>query len=452
VYAPVTAEEILRLAPDAVLWNGINITLPRVRAMAQAVRVQCPHALFVLGGEAATLRPGEGLDFADVVVLHEGDRTILALLAALRSDADLSTVPGIIFRRDGKEVRTASAPRLCKVDYQLDPTLYRGLAEAGRTWSGRRLATWRGRLFTFPIQTSRGCDRACSFCTWRTLFGDKGYVERPVEDVVDDVERAVCHAHLRNFMIVDNLFGRRRQYALSLARALIARFPGRCPSFIALMRADQFGPGGYSVEDIKLLRRAGFKDISLGLESVNPESLRRHRKGVSLNRYVQAIEMLHAGGVRPCGTFGVGGGEDTTADIARIVEFARTVRLHRLHIYTYCVVPGAPAEKTDGHLVIAGIDDRFQNGHAASILPRRMLPSELQEAALSAMEHFYAWFGMEGFLYRRQIRAIRAALAPHLANLRQMERELIANGTYWRQGATWQLDESRLRLALPHAA
>jgi radical SAM superfamily enzyme YgiQ (UPF0313 family) len=445
LYAPVTAEEIVRLAPDAVLWNGINATLPRVRAMAEAVRARVAHVPFILGGEAATLRPGEGLDFADIIVLCEGDETIVRLLAALQSDADLATVPGIMFRRDGKAVRNAAAPRMCKVDYRLDPTLYRGLSEAGQTSCARRLATWQGRLFSFPIQTSRGCDRACSFCTWPTLFGGKGYVERPVEDVVDDVERAMRHANLRNFIIVDNLFGKRRAYALALAKALIARFPKRRPSFIALMRADQFGPGGYSVADIALLRRAGFKDISLGLESVNPESLLRHRKGVSLNRYVQAIEMLHAGGVRPCGTFGVGGGEDARADIDRIVTFARAVRLYRLHIYTFCVVPGSPAEKTDGHLVIADIDDRYQNGHAASILPRRMLPSELQEAALDAMERFYSWTSVEGFYYRRQIREIRASLLPHLERLRKLERSLIANGTYTRQGNDWYLDENRLR-------
>ena len=454
VYAPVTADEILELAPDAVLWNGIDATLPRVRALAQAVRARAARPLFVLGGEAATLRPGEGLDFADVVVLHEGDETILRLLSAVRADADLTTVPGIRFRRDGQEVRTPACARQCQIGYRLDPSLYRGLAEAGRTTSARRLAMWQGRLFTFPIQTSRGCDRACSFCTWPTLFGGKGYVERPVENVVDDVERAVRHAHLRNFMIVDNLFGRRREYALALARALIARFPRRRPSFIALMRADQFGPGGYAIDDIKLLRRAGFKDISLGLESVNPESLLRHRKGVSLNRYVQAIEMLHAGGVRPCGTFGVGGGEDTLADIDRIVAFARAVRLHRLHVYTYCVVPGAPAARTDGHLVIPNIEGRFQNGHAASILPRRMLPSELQAAALAAMERFYSWLHVEGFLYRRQIRAIRDALAPHLRHLRKLEQTFIANGTYTRIKGRWVLDEGRLRpgLVLPRAA
>jgi anaerobic magnesium-protoporphyrin IX monomethyl ester cyclase len=444
VYAPVTAEEILALAPDAVLWNGIDITLPRVRALAQAVRAKARRALFVLGGEVATLRPGVGLDFADVVVLHEGDKTILRLLQTAKADGDLASVPGILFCRDGKPVRTTPYGRQCCIDYRLDPSLYRGLDQVGRRTRPRRFAMWQGHLFTFPIQTSRGCDRACGFCTWPTLFGGKGYLERPVDDVVDDVERAVRHANLRNFMIVDNLFGRRREYALSLARALIERFPRRRPSFLALMRADQFGAGGYSLADVRLLRAAGFKDISLGLESVNPESLRRHRKGVSLNRYVQAIEMLHAAGVRPCGTFGVGGGEDTLADIDRIVDFAREMRLHRLHVYTYCLVPGAPAMERDGHLVIPAVEGKYLHGHAAIILPRRMLPSELQEAALSAMDRFYAWTTLEGFLYKKQIRAIRKSLAPHLARLRQLERALIARGTYVRKHGNWMLDEEKL--------
>jgi radical SAM superfamily enzyme YgiQ (UPF0313 family) len=379
-----------------------------------------------------------------VVVLHEGDETIVRLLDVVKVDGDLAAVPGILFRRDGRLVQTTPCGRQCRIDYHLDPSLYRGLAEVGQTATARRFAVWQGRLFTFPIQTSRGCDRACGFCTWPALFGGKGYLERPVIDVVSDVERAVRYAHLRNFMIVDNLFGRRREYALSLARELIKRFPRRRPSFIALMRADQFGEDGYSVEDVRLLRQAGFKDISLGLESVNPETLLRHRKGVSLNRYVQAIEMLHAAGVRPCGTFGVGGGEDSLADIDRIVDFAREMRLHRLHVYTYCLVPGAPSMERDGHLMISGIEGKVLHGHAATILPRRMLPSELQEAALGAMDRFYSWTNSEGFLYKKQIRAIRKSLAPHLARLRQMEHALIAEGTYVREGGNWTLDEERL--------
>ena len=57
---------------------------PVTRKVAEAVRARFPDALLVLGGEHGTAVPGHALESSpfDVVVLGEGEETILALLSA----------------------------------------------------------------------------------------------------------------------------------------------------------------------------------------------------------------------------------------------------------------------------------------------------------------------------------------------------------------------------------
>ncbi|MFC1707167.1 B12-binding domain-containing radical SAM protein [Planctomycetota bacterium] len=451
-YGKVTAAEIVQCAPDVVMFNGLKTTLHRVRGFAREVKRRLPHVPIVLGGEEATLNPPSVLDFADCVVLQEGDQIVLELLTALNRNESLFQVKGVLYREGGTWKRTEPARRVQPITYRLNPDIYRGLRQMSRTFLGRRTCLTRsGRLLYFPLQTSRGCDRACSFCTWKSLFGGRGYVERAPEDVLHDIDRVVVASGVRDFMVVDNLFGKTREHALDLATRIIRRFPDQKtrPEFTVLMRADQFGDDGYTAAELAVLRIAGFRDVTLGLESVNDRTLRQINKGVSSDEYAQAIHKLVGQGIRVCGTFSVGSGFDELDDVRRIVPFARRVGLRRLHLYAYSVIPGMPAEKQDGHLRIPGIDPRFVNGHGVVIFPRRMLPSELQEEILKAMDRFYSWLTVEGFFYKTTIRRIRRSLRLHLRQLKSIERRLIEREVYVcdRSTGRYLLDEDKLRQA-----
>ncbi len=440
--------QILALAPAVVLFNGIKTSMHRVRACALALRAARPGLPIVLGGEEATLNPSAGDDFADVVVVGEGDEAVVEVLAALQGERAFSSIEGIRYRDSDAWHTTEPRHRVRPIRYRLDPDVYQGLRTIASQWLTRRTGmTYSGRLTYFPIQLSRGCTTSCSFCTWRSLFGGGGYVVREIEDVLSDIHRLRHDLQIQRLMVVDNLFGGDRDKTLALAERLVARYPRPSdrPDFTVLMRADQIGHGGYCEAEMALLRRAGVKDVFLGLESVNEDALRRLKKGMSMDQYVEAIGILRRVGMRPSGSFGVGGGLDEPQDIRRIAPFARALHLYRVHIYAYSLFPGVPAAVRNEHLIIPGVDQRYANGHGVVIFPRRMLPTQLQDEIFAAMDAFCSWVSEEGPFYKLSIRRIRHAMRPHRALLRRLEQGLIADGIYSERGGGWRLDEDRLR-------
>src|SRR3970040_2203180 len=108
----LTLDEIVaRIDPetDVVGISCMFSTLwPLTNRVAHAVREKLPTALLVLGGEHGTAVPEHVLTTSpfDVVVLGEGEETIVSLLRARAAGAPLRGVAGIGFREGGEIVKT----------------------------------------------------------------------------------------------------------------------------------------------------------------------------------------------------------------------------------------------------------------------------------------------------------------------------------------------------------
>src|SRR6185369_15402198 len=102
-------EEIVSRIPPHTDVIGIGCMFstlwPLTRGVSEAVRARFPDALLVLGGEHGTAVPELVLRTSpvDVVVLGEGEETIVNLLRARRDSKSLRDVKGIAFK-DGAEI------------------------------------------------------------------------------------------------------------------------------------------------------------------------------------------------------------------------------------------------------------------------------------------------------------------------------------------------------------
>lgn len=89
------------------------------RDVLQRIRQQFPHALIVIGGEHVTACREYSLETCPAVdagVLGEGEVTIVDLVNAYSSGADLSQVRGIVYRANGAIVTTEHRPRVRDID------------------------------------------------------------------------------------------------------------------------------------------------------------------------------------------------------------------------------------------------------------------------------------------------------------------------------------------------
>lgn len=137
-------EEMRRLLDDIRFRHGVRVTA-------------------IAGGPHATADPeGTLAAGADIVVRGEAEVTFPALLKRLARGEDHGDLPGTAFRRDGA---LRLNPRADPVDIDAFPSF------SARRW-----------MFG-PIEITRGCPFACSFCQTSQIFGTRPR-HRSIEKIV----------------------------------------------------------------------------------------------------------------------------------------------------------------------------------------------------------------------------------------------------------------------------
>lgn len=193
-----------REQPDIV---GLSCLLPtRDAALDLGRRAQDAGATVIAGGPDPTADPGSYLasGTVDVVVHHEGERTIVALLDLYdRGELDrsrLAVEPGIAYRDGGRSVVNPPRPPIENLDEL--PLPARDLIDMERyldAWndaSGYRSMT---------IATSRGCPHGCSWCS-DAVHGD-GYRQRSPGSVASEMRALKDTYDVGRLRMIDDVDG-----------------------------------------------------------------------------------------------------------------------------------------------------------------------------------------------------------------------------------------------------
>lgn len=185
-------DAVLRHRPKLV---GLGIQFQHRSAdflrLARMLRQRGYAGHITCGGQYPTMAWTEVLandPAVDTIVLHEGERTIVQLCAALLRRESLFNVPGLALRRPGAEPTRTASRALC-ADLDVLPFAYRYRAPA------RHL----GLAFR-PVWGSRGCWGNCAFCSITTYYrdarafgGGRTLRLRSVENLADEMA-ALWHA------------------------------------------------------------------------------------------------------------------------------------------------------------------------------------------------------------------------------------------------------------------
>jgi hypothetical protein len=161
-------------------------------------------------------------------------------------------------------------------------------------------------------ETVRGCKSHCTFC----FYPRSSPVLRSLD--IDASARLVAGLRdrgAREVVFLDPTFNHRPGFE-PLLDALAGVNADGALSFFAEVRAE-----GLTPDHAAKLARAGFTRLEIGLQSVNPEALKRVRRGGSPARVAAAAKMLHDVGISLLVDLIVGLPGDTPDDVARGVDF-----------------------------------------------------------------------------------------------------------------------------------
>ncbi len=237
---------------------------------AKRIREEFPGMVMIWGGYFASNQHKVVLNsgYVDFVINGPGDYAFPALIDALENDRPYELIKGLIYRRDGKIIKTQKEDIfdqavLPPLPYDRLDRFYPMQKYLGKTYLGNR---------TLAYHSSMGCPFTCSFCAVVPIF-EARWKARTALQVYQDVK------YIQKKWGADAIEFHDNNFFVSEKRVI---------EFSNLIKDDKivwWGEGRidtinkYKDETLALMRASGCKMIFFGAETGNDEILKQMDKG-----------------------------------------------------------------------------------------------------------------------------------------------------------------------------
>ena len=311
-------ERILAAKPDLVAMDSKTPVIKRHWAIVAEMKALLPNTKFVLMGDHVTGMPEETMAACPVdFVITGGDFDFLleALCSAL---ANRTALPGGVWYREGAEVKNTG---LHNLDWDLDslPLVDRDLTR----WD--LYAEKNGNYKFLPgTYTMAGRDcwwGKCTFCSWTTLFPGQKFKAVSPKRLLDEVGQLIEKYGVREIFDDSGCFPR-GAWLKEFCEGMVERGYHKKVVMGCNMRV-----GALNQEEWHLLKKANFRFILIGLESMNQATLNRLAKGIKVEEIEATMIMAKKAGLEPHITTMVGYPWETKAEATQTIEFARSMFL-----------------------------------------------------------------------------------------------------------------------------
>lgn len=304
--------EIISYNPDMVgitMITFILIDAIKVAKIAKKCEKELGKKIYVVaGGPHVTIFPeetamSESIDFA---LSGEAEFTFLRLVDNIDNYSVIDTIPGICYSRNGTIVK--GPPYTFIHDMDSIPMPDRRLLDYKKyanVLSGTGIMT--------TMMTSRGCPYRCIFCD---RLGKK-FRAASAEYVVREIEDCLSLG-INEIFFHDDTFTLDKRRVIDICNLIRER--SLKFKFSLRSRVNTIDE-----EMIKMLKEAGCRRISFGVESGVQRILDRIKKGITLEQAERAFRLTKKYKIASLADFMIGHPEETIDDIHQTVRFAKKI-------------------------------------------------------------------------------------------------------------------------------
>ena len=275
---------------DALCLAVSLVTGPMIRETVEIAREAkrlYPNKPVILGGWHPSLLPDQTLadPAVDIVVSGQGEDAMLEVVQRIEAGESLEGVAGVGYKQDGELVFNPA--RAMRPIAELPPKAY-DLADfdAYQRITGKRWAMYTSSL---------ACPYNCAFCTNAAVY-QRAWNALPAEQAVEEMAELTSRHNLELLWVVDDNFLVDLKRAVAIGEGLASRGVRHEWSIQATTNLV----ARLSVEELKVLRRAGLTQICHGAESASAKVLER------MNKDFQQLDTIHTAarkcieaGIRP---------------------------------------------------------------------------------------------------------------------------------------------------------
>jgi radical SAM PhpK family P-methyltransferase len=283
--------------------------------VVQFIRKHSPKSRIVAGGpyiskqaedrEPEYLKPlfrYLGADF--YCYAREGEQTLVKLIDALKSGADIGTVHNLAYKQGRDFVVT---PRLREVNPLADNMVDYSLFADAYAKSG-----WAN------IRVSDGCPYACGFCAFPE-HGNQKYEIMAIDRIEREFDAIKASGAISHIFFVDATLNVPRGQFKEMLRMMIRnRYGFKWHCFFRCDQTDE--------ETIDLMREAGCEGVFLGLESANETVLRNMDKGAHKKDFRRTMPWFKRAGIRQMVSVQVGFPGETYDTFRETMDFVEEIQ------------------------------------------------------------------------------------------------------------------------------
>jgi len=268
---------------------------------------------------------------------------------------------------------------------------------------------YEGMIFRPPseadsliLQVTVGCSyNRCTFCG---AYQGKRFRIKSFEEIKEDVDEVSPYKIRRVFLADGDALSIPQKGLLQILSYLKARLKGLERAGVYANAKDILRK---DVEELKALRDLGLEILYLGLESGDPEVLKRIKKNATVDQLIRAGKRVKESKILLSVTviLGVGGVEGSQAHAAETGKVLSAMDPDYVGALSLMIVPGTPIAKEieTGNLVLPtpfGLIQEletmitncqfthcfFASNHASNYLPLRIQMPEQKEEALRRIQ------------------------------------------------------------------
>jgi len=317
-----TLEKNLRNTnPDILMISCLTLNYRDSIEMATLAKKINPNIMTIMGGGHSTVDWQNVIknNCIDFIVLKEGEITSYELIKTIENNGDFSKIKGIVYKNNGKFIKTEPRPFIENLDelpfpardlLPMDKYLH---AQGGRS-------AWAIPEPSTTIISSRGCCYNCTYCGIHTTMGP-GVRFRSPENVIEELIILKEKYKIKGFYFWDDTFTVNFPRLHKICDLIIE-------NKLDLEWCIQARVNCVNEEILTKMRKAGLKTICYGIESGSQRILDEiYKKGITLEQVRTAVKISKKLGLIVQGYFMIGAPTETMEEINQTINFAKSLDL-----------------------------------------------------------------------------------------------------------------------------
>lgn len=304
---PGLIEYITNIKPALVGFSCMTPHILHASRMASVVKSNFPEIKTVVGGVHPSAIPEQTLnEFPqfDIIVVGEGERTLLELYKKIISSGSLNDVEGLVFKDDNGIKINPKRPLIEDLDEIPFPD--RNLVSLNyykRSHVSRGFS--RNVIKIAEIISARGCPYNCIFCASKVVHSNKVRF-RNYTNIIAEIKELIDNYRIEHLSFLDDTFTIKQD----ILEPVCSYIKEKKLTFDCFTRVNDIDE-----RKIRMMIGSGCKKISFGIESGSPRILKLLKKGITLPQIKEAFRLCRKFGLSKIeGTFMVGSHPDETLE------------------------------------------------------------------------------------------------------------------------------------------